>query len=131
MGAVIEEVARLTKDMNKLMSAAEDVAEKGDIDGSRFKVELADEIKIKIKEVQRDYTHNLTGYRPEEVCDVCGQRLEAFDPKNPTRYESHFTGVVHLLYLKICEWYKDLSEKRNNRGRSRSRSRSAAGKGPT
>ena len=40
------EISRLTKDMNKLMASAEWVAERGDVDGSKFKVMLAEEIKL-------------------------------------------------------------------------------------
>jgi len=105
------EISRLTKDMNKLMAAAEENAEKGDVDGSKFKVTLAEEIKSKIDELKADYVRPISKYRGEEVCEVCGQRLEAFDPKNPSRHEAHFTGLVHNSYIKIRDWFKTLKKK--------------------
>jgi len=128
---ITDEVERLTKDMNKLMAAAEDIAEKGDVDGSKFKVMLADEINSKIAELKADYARPITKYREEEVCDVCGQRLEAFDPKNTQRYDAHFTGIVHVLFMKIQKWYKELDDKHGGGSsrdkKDRSPSKEAAG----
>merc|ERR1719468_1138088 len=53
--AVREQVDALTKDMNKMMASAEELAEKGDIEGSKFKVVLADEIKNKVKELEEKH----------------------------------------------------------------------------
>jgi len=46
--------------MNKMMAAAEEVAEKGDVEGSKFKVILAGEIKAKMKELEEKYTVTYT-----------------------------------------------------------------------
>eukprot|EP00927_Polykrikos_kofoidii_P063516 TRINITY_DN58347_c0_g1_i1.p1 TRINITY_DN58347_c0_g1~~TRINITY_DN58347_c0_g1_i1.p1 ORF type:complete len:338 (+),score=62.87 TRINITY_DN58347_c0_g1_i1:181-1194(+) len=109
---VKEQHEQLTEDMNKLMAAAEDIAEKGDVDGSKFKVMLAGEIKSKIKEIEDKYivTYNIT-HRGEEVCEICGTRTEAATAANHARYAAHFSGKVHLAYVKIREWIKTLRSK--------------------
>ena len=47
-----EQYDQMKADMDKMMASAEDEAEKGNIDGSKFKVMLADEIKEKIQELE-------------------------------------------------------------------------------
>merc|ERR1740139_1639080 len=98
--------------MNKMMGAAEEEAEKGNVDGSKFKVMLAGEIKTKIAELEEKYivTYTVT-HKGEEVCDICGTRTEAFDQKNSARYAAHFTGKVHIAYVRIREWITKIKEK--------------------
>eukprot|EP00928_Gymnodinium_smaydae_P084088 TRINITY_DN67342_c0_g1_i1.p1 TRINITY_DN67342_c0_g1~~TRINITY_DN67342_c0_g1_i1.p1 ORF type:complete len:302 (-),score=48.45 TRINITY_DN67342_c0_g1_i1:33-938(-) len=138
-----EQHEQLTKDMNKLMSAAEEIAEKGDVDGSKFKVMLAQEIKSKIQELEEKYivTYTIT-HKGEQVCEVCGTRTEAASTQNQQRYQAHFTGKVHLAYVKIREWVAKLRSRRSepdgserirqksrsrDRGREKRRSRSRGG----
>mmetsp|Transcript_23278 Transcript_23278/g.51401 ORF Transcript_23278/g.51401 Transcript_23278/m.51401 type:complete len:325 (-) Transcript_23278:183-1157(-) len=120
--SVKEQLEQLTEDMNKMMAAAEEVAEKGDVEGSKFKVMLAGEIKAKIKELEEKYivTYTVT-HRGEEVCEICGTRTEAATASNHARYAAHFQGKVHLGYVKIREWIKTLRKKeRDNERPSRS-----------
>mmetsp|Transcript_41063 Transcript_41063/g.113109 ORF Transcript_41063/g.113109 Transcript_41063/m.113109 type:complete len:302 (+) Transcript_41063:105-1010(+) len=118
--SVKEEYEQLTQDMNKLMAAAEEIAEKGDVEGSKFKVMLAGEIKSKIKELEDRHivTYTVT-HKEEEVCEVCGARYEAAQSTNHGRYMSHFTGQVHLGYVKIREWMTNLRNKRDKGSRRR------------
>lgn len=109
--AVKEQVAQLTADMNKMMAAAEELAEKGDIGGSKFKVVLADEIKKKVTEIEEQYPSYTVTLKEEWVCDICGTRTEAVTEQNETRFAAHFTGKVHQGYAKIREWVKILREK--------------------
>mmetsp|Transcript_35697 Transcript_35697/g.83558 ORF Transcript_35697/g.83558 Transcript_35697/m.83558 type:complete len:318 (-) Transcript_35697:35-988(-) len=102
---------QLNNDLNKLMAAAEQCAESGDIEGSKFKVTLADEIKTKIKEIEDQHTWEVK-VREEEVCEVCGTRFEALAQKNQARFKAHFTGKVHMAYVKIREWIKELKAKK-------------------
>lgn len=110
--SVKEQHEQLIQDMNKLMAAAEEIAESGDVDGSKFKVMLAGEIKDKIKELEDKHivTYTVT-YKGEEVCEICGTRYEANHGTNHARYMSHFTGKVHLAYVKIRDWVKKLRAK--------------------
>mmetsp|Transcript_96348 Transcript_96348/g.267725 ORF Transcript_96348/g.267725 Transcript_96348/m.267725 type:complete len:340 (+) Transcript_96348:72-1091(+) len=119
--AVKEQVAELTKDMNKMMASAEDLAEKGDIEGSRFKVELADEIKEKIKDIEDRHPSYTVTLKEEWVCDVCGTRTEAVNEHNTARFKAHFTGKVHLGYEKIREWVKKIRARQRDADVSRSR----------
>lgn len=106
--SVKAQVATLTADMNKMMASAEEMAEKGDIEGSQFKVTLAEEMKNKIKELEDEHPNYTVTLREEWVCDVCGTRTEAVTEHNTTRFAAHFTGKVHLGYAKIREWVKNI-----------------------
>jgi len=149
--SVKETYEQLKDDMNKMMAAAETEAEKGNVEGSKFKVTLANEIKSKIQELEEKHlvTYTVT-HRGEDVCEVCGTRYEALTSTNHARHAAHFTGKVHLAYVKIRDWVKSLRERRRDedgqregspeerahrssrrhgrdRGRSRSRRRSRDG----
>lgn len=120
--SVLEQYEQLKKDMNKMIAAAEAEAEKGNVDGSKFKVMLADEIKDKVKELDDKYiaTYTVT-HRGEEVCDICGTRYEALTSTNQARHNAHFKGKVHLSYAKIREWITDLRKKNREEDRGRPR----------
>lgn len=113
--AVKEQVDQLNQDIDKLMAAAEDLAEKGDIEGSRFKVDLAEEIKTKVKEIEAKHPAYTVNLREEWVCDVCGTRTELITEVNNSRFAAHFSGKVHLGYAKIREWVKELRKKQRDR----------------
>lgn len=129
--SVREQFETLKEDMNKMMAAAEVEAEKGNVDGSKFKVILAHEIKDKMKELEEKYTVTYTvTHRGEEVCEICGTRYEALTATNHARHAAHFQGKVHQSYVKIREWIKELRRKqrdsesqRDVRGRSQGESR--------
>eukprot|EP00418_Pyrodinium_bahamense_P076421 CAMPEP_0179052126 /NCGR_PEP_ID=MMETSP0796-20121207/21596_1 /TAXON_ID=73915 /ORGANISM="Pyrodinium bahamense, Strain pbaha01" /LENGTH=307 /DNA_ID=CAMNT_0020748681 /DNA_START=62 /DNA_END=982 /DNA_ORIENTATION=- len=140
--AVKDQVEALEADMNKMMASAEELAEKGDIEGSKFKVVLAEEIKNKVKELQDKHPSYTVTLKEEWVCDVCGTRTEAVTENNETRFAAHFTGKVHLGYAKIREWVKELRKKQRDgderrerrggsreRGKQRSRSRGGGRRG--
>lgn len=108
-----EKYDALKEDLNKMMAAAEEDAEKGNLDASKFKVMLAEDVKSKVKDLEDQYpnkTFTVTS-RAEEVCKVCGVRFEALNPNNQQRYDAHFTGAVHRTYAKIRDWIAKLSEK--------------------
>jgi hypothetical protein len=109
-----EQYEQLKEDMNKMMAAAETEAEKGNFDGSKFKVMLADEVKAKITELEEKHisTFEVT-QRGEDVCEICGTRYEALTATNHARHAAHFQGKVHIGYVKIREWIKTLNEKHN------------------
>eukprot|EP00425_Heterocapsa_triquetra_P032261 CAMPEP_0195119334 /NCGR_PEP_ID=MMETSP0448-20130528/119192_1 /TAXON_ID=66468 /ORGANISM="Heterocapsa triquestra, Strain CCMP 448" /LENGTH=328 /DNA_ID=CAMNT_0040156657 /DNA_START=18 /DNA_END=1000 /DNA_ORIENTATION=+ len=132
--SVKDQVTQLTADMNKMMAAAEELAEKGEIDSSKFKVVLADEIKNKVKELEEAHPTYTVTLKEEWVCDICGTRTDAVTENNETRFRAHFTGKVHLGYQKIRDWVKELRKKqrdaeegkegKDDRDRKRRRSRS-------
>lgn len=118
---VKEQYDALREDMNKMMAAAELEAEKGNVDGSKFKVMLADEIKEKVNDLEAKYivTYTVT-HRGEDVCDICGTRYEALTATNHARHAAHFQGKVHLTYAKIRDWIKDLRRKQRDADERRS-----------
>jgi len=111
---VKEQVDALTQDMNKMMASAEELAEKGDIEGSKFKVTLAEEIKSKVQEIEEKHPAYTVTLREEWVCEVCGTRTEAVTEHNTTRFQAHFTGKVHLGYAKIRDWVKDIRKRQRD-----------------
>lgn len=112
--SVKDQIAALEEDMNKMMASAEELAEKGDIEGSKFKVVLAEEIKGKIKELEEKHPSYTVTLKEEWVCDICGTRTEAVTEANETRFAAHFQGKVHLGYAKIREWVKELRKKQRD-----------------
>jgi len=124
---VKEQIVQLEADMNKMMASAEELAESGDIEGSKFKVVLAEEIKNKVKEIEAKHPSYTVTLKEEWVCEVCGTRTEAVTENNETRFAAHFQGKVHVGYAKIREWVKELRKKQRDgderRGIYRDRSR--------
>lgn len=100
-------------DLNRMLAAAEEEAEKGNVDASKFKVMLADEVKEKVQELEEKHlvTYEVT-HRGEDVCEICGTRFESQTVQNHARHMAHFRGKVHLAYVKIREWIADLKKKR-------------------
>lgn len=135
---VRNQVEALTRDMNKMMAAAEELAEKGDIEGSQFKVTLADEMKEKVEELEAEHPSYTVNLREEWVCDVCGTRTEAVTEANTTRFAAHFSGKVHLGYAKIREWVREIKKRqrvddhhkmKDDGGRERGRRRNSEPRG--
>merc|ERR1719254_298408 len=104
-----------------MMASAEELAERGDIEGSQFKVTLAEEIKSKVKDIEDKHPSYTVTLREEWVCEVCGTRTEAVTEHNTTRFQAHFTGKVHLGYAKIREWVKDIRKRQRDAEVSRCR----------
>lgn len=134
---VKEQIVQLEADMNKMMASAEELAESGDIEGSKFKVVLAEEIKNKVKEIEAKHPSYTVTLKEEWVCEVCGTRTEAVTENNETRFAAHFQGKVHVGYAKIREWVKELRKKQRDaderrgiyRDRSRDRRRRSRSRG--
>merc|ERR1712150_408033 len=94
-------------------------AESGNLDASKFKCTLAEEIKTKVKDLEEQWpmkTFTVTS-RAEEVCKICGVRLEALNANNQQRYDAHFSGAVHRTYAKIREWIEKLKENQSEADR--------------
>eukprot|EP00419_Tripos_fusus_P016764 CAMPEP_0172733762 /NCGR_PEP_ID=MMETSP1074-20121228/108019_1 /TAXON_ID=2916 /ORGANISM="Ceratium fusus, Strain PA161109" /LENGTH=389 /DNA_ID=CAMNT_0013562387 /DNA_START=48 /DNA_END=1218 /DNA_ORIENTATION=- len=111
---VKEQITQLEADMNKMMASAEELAENGDIEGSKFKVVLAEEIKNKVKEIETKHPSYTVTLKEEWVCEVCGTRTEAVTENNETRFAAHFQGKVHVGYAKIRDWVKELRKKQRD-----------------
>merc|ERR1711908_53766 len=95
--------------MEKLVSSAEDEAESGNLEGSKFKLSLANELKEKIKDLEDQYIKTITvTHKGEDICDVCGARFESLTSKNVARHQAHFKGNMHLFHVKVRQWIKDI-----------------------
>jgi len=110
-----EQYDALKEDLGKMMASAEDEADKGNVEGSKFKVMLAEEIKVKVKELEEAHlvTYEVT-HRGEDVCPICGTRYEALTKTNHARHMAHFEGKVHLAYKKIREWIAKLKPEKSD-----------------
>merc|ERR1712203_411076 len=122
-----EEVERLSRESARLLELAENLAEAGDLEGSREKVQLSEETQ---KQAQEAEAKKCRPVLMEEVCEICGVRTEAGDE---ARMSAHLQGKVHLGYMRIRAELKALRDKQRrdvdngieheHRSRSRKRDR--------
>mmetsp|Transcript_63312 Transcript_63312/g.196056 ORF Transcript_63312/g.196056 Transcript_63312/m.196056 type:complete len:325 (-) Transcript_63312:29-1003(-) len=126
------EIKKLNDQATELFAEAESLAEDGNFDESKVRLELAEEVKRRAS----DWEDKARTMRTEDVCEVCGSRMESGDPsKAKFRHED---GKIHLGYVKIRQWLSDVRrrvreheeerqqgfEDRDARERERRRSRS-------
>jgi len=127
------EIARLNEQAQTLFTEAETFAENGSYEESKRRLELAEEVKRRVF----DWEEKARTLRTEDVCDVCGSRMESGDPTR-ARFR-HSEGKIHLGYVKIREWLAQIrarqradevgnsSDRRRRGGHTRDRSRSRSG----
>merc|ERR1719188_133210 len=125
------EIKKLNESAAELLAPAENEAEAGNIQESKMKAEKADELKRKATE----YEDKARLARIDDVCEVCGSRMESGDVTY-ARFK-HQEGKVHMGYVKIREWLGELKTRirahdereekehqaRREKARERSRSR--------
>eukprot|EP00927_Polykrikos_kofoidii_P007159 TRINITY_DN1290_c0_g2_i1.p1 TRINITY_DN1290_c0_g2~~TRINITY_DN1290_c0_g2_i1.p1 ORF type:complete len:313 (-),score=44.34 TRINITY_DN1290_c0_g2_i1:73-1011(-) len=99
------EIKSLSDQASTLLAEAESLAEDGKLVDSKTKVKLAEELKQKAGE----WEEKARTARTEDVCEVCGSRMESGDA-NYARYR-HQEGKVHVGYVKIRQWLDDVREK--------------------
>mmetsp|Transcript_81763 Transcript_81763/g.243841 ORF Transcript_81763/g.243841 Transcript_81763/m.243841 type:complete len:357 (+) Transcript_81763:142-1212(+) len=135
------EIRKLNEQAAALFAEAENLAEAGSFDESKVKLELAEEVKRRAS----DWEEKARTVRTEDVCEVCGSRMESGDPsKAKFRHED---GKIHGGYVKIRRWLVDVRQRlrereeaeeggrgdreprdRDARDRERRRSRSGGGR---
>eukprot|EP00927_Polykrikos_kofoidii_P007158 TRINITY_DN1290_c0_g1_i2.p1 TRINITY_DN1290_c0_g1~~TRINITY_DN1290_c0_g1_i2.p1 ORF type:complete len:301 (-),score=60.21 TRINITY_DN1290_c0_g1_i2:71-973(-) len=99
------EIKSLSDQASLLLAEAESFAESGNLVESKNKVNLAEELKQKAA----GWEDKARAARTEDVCEVCGSRMESGDA-GFARYR-HREGKVHIGYVKIREWLAELREK--------------------
>jgi len=117
-----------------LLEDAEKLAESSRLEEAKKKTDEAKDFQQKAQE----YEENAVKLRTEDVCDVCGSRMESGDPQF-AKFR-HIDGKIHVGFLKIREFLDGLKKRQSERekdlgsgGRSRSyrrRSRSDRRRGP-
>eukprot|EP00413_Alexandrium_margalefii_P034132 CAMPEP_0204577378 /NCGR_PEP_ID=MMETSP0661-20131031/42311_1 /ASSEMBLY_ACC=CAM_ASM_000606 /TAXON_ID=109239 /ORGANISM="Alexandrium margalefi, Strain AMGDE01CS-322" /LENGTH=337 /DNA_ID=CAMNT_0051586205 /DNA_START=115 /DNA_END=1126 /DNA_ORIENTATION=- len=96
------EIKKLNDQATELFAEAESLAEDGNFDESKVRLELAEEVKRRAS----DWEDKARTMRTEDVCEVCGSRMESGDPsKAKFRHED---GKIHLGYVKIRQWLSDV-----------------------
>lgn len=120
------EIKRLNAQAATLLKEAEDCAESGNVEESKAKLDLADEVKQKAGE----WENKAKALRTEDVCEVCGSRMESGDAQR-ARFR-HLEGKIHLGYKRIREFLGELKERVEKRrkdpdSKDRRRSRSPRG----
>lgn len=87
-----------------LLKKAEELAENGDMLGSKQAVATSTNLKEEIKEIKEKHTFMSVG---ESVCDVCGVRC---NPDEQADYQAHLDGKLHESYSKIRKAVKEFRE---------------------
>lgn len=95
------QLAELRENCSKLLAEAEELAEKGDIAGSR-RVQLQHD---ETKERLADYEAKAKEPIKENLCEICGLRDE---DKEGSVLFTHTEGRIHLGFLKIRNWIEKL-----------------------
>mmetsp|Transcript_23047 Transcript_23047/g.49067 ORF Transcript_23047/g.49067 Transcript_23047/m.49067 type:complete len:439 (+) Transcript_23047:132-1448(+) len=99
------EIKSLKEKASALLAEAESLAEEGNIHESRARIEAAEEFKQKAA----DWEEKAKMTREEDVCTLCGSRMESGDPTY-ARFR-HQEGKIHVGYMKIRQWLADLKER--------------------
>lgn len=120
------EIEKIRENCNTLLNEAEELAEAGDIEGSKMKQAIFEQTKQKAD----DYEVKSKQPIKEEVCEVCGLRPDNGDG---SLQFSHTEGKVHIGFQKVREWltkmralqatHEEGKESKRERSRSRSRDR--------
>mmetsp|Transcript_145307 Transcript_145307/g.253596 ORF Transcript_145307/g.253596 Transcript_145307/m.253596 type:complete len:310 (+) Transcript_145307:145-1074(+) len=103
------EIKRLNGQAAGLIAEAEEAAETGNIEDSKAKLDLADEVKQKAAE----WENKAKALRTEDVCEICGSRMESGDAQR-ARFR-HLEGKIHLGYKKIRSFLADLNKRKKDR----------------
>jgi len=111
---------QLKKDAEECVKRAEELAEKGDVEGSKRALADSDRVKQDIVDMKARFTFQTAG---ETVCEVCGIRCQ---PDEPVDYEAHLQGKLHRGYLRIREKVEELRAKKRPPG---DKKREADGRG--
>lgn len=112
-----QEIKQLNDNAQALLSEAEDLADRGMLEESRHKMDMAEEIKQRAAH----WEEKAKALRSEDVCEICGSRMESGDVSR-ARFR-HQDGKIHLGYVKIREWLADIIARQKAREDRPDRSR--------
>jgi len=116
------EIKKLNDQSAALLAEAENFAEAGNIQESKSKTDLAADLKRRAQE----WEEKSKVQRQDDVCDVCGSRMESGDV-NYARFR-HQEGKIHLGYVKIREWLINMRKKVRENEEQEERERGARGR---
>lgn len=88
-----------------LLAEAEELAEKGDIKGSKSKTWEYEEAKERAAKYEAKARETVK----EDICEICGLRNE--DNSEGVLKFTHKEGRAHLGFVKVREWIKKLKER--------------------
>jgi len=98
-----QEIEKIRQQCNNLLKEAEELAEEGNITGSKEKQELFQETKAKADEWEQKCKVPIK----EEVCEICGLRPEDGDGM---RKFAHTEGKIHIGFMVCREWLTKFRE---------------------
>eukprot|EP00929_Paragymnodinium_shiwhaense_P044611 TRINITY_DN22862_c0_g1_i2.p1 TRINITY_DN22862_c0_g1~~TRINITY_DN22862_c0_g1_i2.p1 ORF type:complete len:197 (-),score=69.35 TRINITY_DN22862_c0_g1_i2:123-713(-) len=101
---------KMQREVDQLLKDAEEKAEKGDVTSSKQCTEMAKQKQEEITSYKQEHSFLPKG---DQVCDVCGIRLNMDDMPN---MQSHLNSNLHSAYVKTRDKAKELREKLNNSG---------------
>jgi len=110
------EIGKLQDRAKALIAEAEELAEAGDIAGSRERMSEAEDFKQKALDWEEKAKNPS---KTAEVCHICGLRTDNSDveAKIGQVTHSHLQGKTHLGYVKIREWHQKLMDRQKERDR--------------
>jgi len=113
-----QEIEKIRERCNGLLKQAEELAEAGDIAGSKEKHQEFEETKAKADEWEQRCKVPMK----EEVCEICGLRPEDGDGM---RKFAHTEGKIHIGFVVIRDWLNKFREQatdlENKRGKRKDR----------
>jgi len=111
-----KEIAKIRENCDQLLNESEELAQAGDIQGSKDKMAIFEQTKQKAD----DYSVKSMMPIKEEVCDVCGLRPEDGDGM---RKFSHTEGKIHTGFVRVREYLKSMTEKQKDHDSKRDEDR--------
>jgi len=102
-------IQKLQNYAKALIDEADNIAEDGWIEDAKHKMTEADELKKKSEE----WESKAKELRTEDVCEVCGSRMESGNVQK-ARFK-HFEGKIHVGYEKIRKWLADVRRRTKDR----------------
>eukprot|EP00928_Gymnodinium_smaydae_P074955 TRINITY_DN57974_c0_g1_i1.p1 TRINITY_DN57974_c0_g1~~TRINITY_DN57974_c0_g1_i1.p1 ORF type:complete len:324 (-),score=75.72 TRINITY_DN57974_c0_g1_i1:128-1012(-) len=108
-----QNIEKLKEEADQAMRSAEDLAETGDIAGSKKATEKARKAQEDIESIKANDSFISKG---DQVCDVCGIRCNTDDMSN---YEAHMNSNLHRAYTQTRQKAKELREAMKNYSREK------------
>merc|ERR1712217_127798 len=106
--SVKERILDMQEQSEKLLKEAEELAEKGDIEGSKQSTAASTSIKEDMKRLKED---NAVAAGGEMVCEICGVRCK---PDEEADFNAHLDGKLHAGLKRIRATVNELRVKLKN-----------------
>lgn len=103
------EIANLHEQVKTLQREADSIAELGQVEEARLRMAQAAELKEKAE----TWHGRATALRAEDICEVCGSRMESGEAQRAR--ERHKENKIHMGYVLLRNWLDDVRERLKKR----------------